>query len=87
MSIFLPVFSGGVFGNNDMVIAQKNFVFYTMEELEKANKERPFVNFFPFPVIFTRVHEVEDKGFEGVAVKIGNTDLVCIAGDIYDGVD
>lgn len=86
---YLPVFKGGLFRNNEIILPYDNFRFNSIEELEKANEETPFINFFPFPVIFSRVLEIE-KGalLEGVeATFAGGEKVLVISGDWFDGVD
>lgn len=86
--IYLPVFSGGDIGNNEIVIPRKNFVFKTEEDLTKANEERPFVEFFPFPIEYTRFLCVPDgEGVEAVEITIGGERMLAISGEWYDGVD
>lgn len=85
----MPVFMGGIFQGNEIVLPYENFIFDSEEELKKANEERPFIDFFPFPVIFARVLEIE-KGsrLEGVEISVdGGEKFLCISGDIFDGVD
>jgi len=85
MSKFLPVFTGGLLRNNEFVIPLENFIFESEKELKKANEMNPFVEFFPFSVIFSRVLEI-NGGFDGVEVSIGGEKLYCISGEIYDSV-
>lgn len=86
MSKFMPVFKGGLFQNNEIVLPYSNFIFDSEEAVKTAHEENSFLNFFPFPVIFSRVLET-DFGVDGVEVTIeGGTKVLCISGDIYDGV-
>jgi len=86
MSKFIPVFTGGPFGKNEIVLPFENYVFDSEEELKEANEERPFVKYFPFPVIFSRVMDTSD-GFDGVPITVAGNEVFCISGEWYDGVD
>jgi len=85
MSKFMPVFTGGTFGSNEIILPYINYMFESEEELKEANEKREFLEYFPFPVIFSRVLEV-DGGIEGVDIKIAGTKVFCISGEWYDGV-
>lgn len=85
---YLPVFTGGFLGNNEIIIPYENFMFESETKLWNAFNKRPFNHFFPFPVIFSRVVEVE-KGslLKGVEVEIAGQKFLAISGDWYDTVD
>ena len=86
MSRFVPVFTGGVLGDNEFVIPLENFLFDSEEELLESNEGRSFIEFFPFPVKFSRVLDVSE-GFEGALVTVGGEALYCISGEIYEGLE
>ena len=85
---YMPVFKGGLFQNNEVILPYENFIFNSEEELKKADEENPFISFFPFPVIFCRVLEsnVGDR-LDGVEISLAGQPMLAISGEWYDGVD
>lgn len=87
----MPVFKGGLFGNNEVVLPYSNFMFKSEKKLKKANDDIDFVSFFPFPVIFARVLEVESGSeLDGVEISFGehsSVKMLCISGEWYDNGD
>ena len=84
---FTPIFKGGIFQNNEVVLPYENFMFESVEELREAHEENSFANFFPFPVIISGELEIT-YGIEGVEITIeGGTKVLCISGELFDGVD
>jgi len=89
MSFYTPVFTGGVFQNNEIIVPYENFRFESEREVLEADMEGTFQEFFPFPVIMTSVFEVSEdsKSTKGVQISFGETKVLCISGDLFDGVD
>lgn len=82
----MPVFTGGTLGSNEIVLPYSNYIFESKEALKEENEKREFIEYFPFPVIFSRVLEI-DGGIDGVDIKIAGSNVFCISGEWYDGVD